>query len=133
MITQQKMLQFREHILQNEHFFSSYNTAIEWASNYNELKKERFSIADHFRMLIIKNKWGRQSGYAFLSFISEDYALTGLMNNEIKEALDDLESRILGRCEPALIIRFYQDPADSSQLANYVRSEAWLNETYFEN
>jgi hypothetical protein len=132
MITQQKMLQLREQILMNEHFFSSYNTAIGWAANYNDLKKERFSLADHFRMLMIKNKWGRQSGFAFLSFISEDYSLTGLINPEIRAAIDQLEARILAQCEPGMIIRFYNDPADTDQLASYVRSEAWLHETYFE-
>lgn len=132
MITQKTIINLRHQILSDDKFHASYTEAIEWAKNY-ELMKDRFSVADHFRMLIFKNKWGRQAGYAFLSFIREDYKILDLLSDGLQHELNEIETRILGQCVPENIIRFHNDPAHIDELTDYVRAESWLNELYYQS
>ncbi len=131
MITSKNILHLREKILLDPLFFCSYENAMHWGRQYQQIKNERFSVSDHFRMLMIKNKWGRRSGYAFLQIIAEDYENSVLQNNELKAELMDLENRILGHCASTDIIRFYHDPTDIDELVSYVRSGRWLNEDFY--
>ncbi len=132
MITQKDIINLRHQILSDDKFHSSYTEALEWAKNYDKLTRDRFSITDHFRMLVFKNKWGRQAGYAFLSFIREDYKILGLMSDDLQRELNEIETRILGQCMPENIIRFHNDPAHIDALRDYVRGESWLNEPYYQ-